>query len=316
MLTQFQRMSSILMIMSVLGLVQSVYADFYVIPVKTKGLNTIKVAPSGGDYQSPVTAMNAISDASASNPYRIVIAAGVYILDAPLYLKPFVDVVGMGDVTIKGAIGGTAISSSAALIHGENNASISHMTIINEGYNATGYSLGMYNDGASPRIHDVTLYAKGGSWNLGMKNIAASAPILSDVSIFAIGGDDAKGMMNNASFPTMRGGSIVADANSSTANDGVYNYPGSRSVFSDVSISVTGSSPINRGVYTDAATTIISHCDITATDTSLYTRNASKVLVSDSVLRTDATTLDTSKNVCFETTNGSGTSLSESCQTP
>lgn len=57
----------------------------------------IVVAKSGGDFTSPIAAMNSIKDASATKRYLIYIAPGVYFLgETPLNFKSYVDVTGAG----------------------------------------------------------------------------------------------------------------------------------------------------------------------------------------------------------------------------
>jgi hypothetical protein len=62
-----------------------------------KYANVIVVATSGGDFTSPIQAVNSITTASASNPYLVKIMPGVYDLGtAPLQMKPHIDVEGSG----------------------------------------------------------------------------------------------------------------------------------------------------------------------------------------------------------------------------
>ena len=57
----------------------------------------IVVAPSGGDFTSPVAAMNSIIDASESKTYLVKIMPGVYdIGSGTVQMKPWVDIEGSG----------------------------------------------------------------------------------------------------------------------------------------------------------------------------------------------------------------------------
>lgn len=58
--------------------------------------NTLTVAPSGGDFTSPLDAINSITDASASNRYVVFVKAGTYVVDQNMALKPFVTLRGEG----------------------------------------------------------------------------------------------------------------------------------------------------------------------------------------------------------------------------
>lgn len=52
--------------------------------------NVVTVAKSGGDYNSPIGALNSIHDADEDNRYTVVIGPGVYHLSGPLVMKPYV----------------------------------------------------------------------------------------------------------------------------------------------------------------------------------------------------------------------------------
>jgi hypothetical protein len=60
------------------------------------------VAPEGGDFTSPVAAMESITDAGDTNPYLVKIMPGVYdIGGATVQMKPYVDIEGSGPHTTK-----------------------------------------------------------------------------------------------------------------------------------------------------------------------------------------------------------------------
>lgn len=94
--------------------------------------NVVIVAKSGGDFQDPIAAVDAISGATAENPFVVKIMPGVYTLTRPLYLKPHVDIEGSGrKVTIltgvlDGQCGGMA---SFGLVNGTTSAEIRSVTI-------------------------------------------------------------------------------------------------------------------------------------------------------------------------------------------
>ena len=66
-----------------------------------KYANVIVVAKSGGDFNDPVSAINSISDASATNPYLIKIMPGVYDIGVTLEIKEFVNIEGSGEAATK-----------------------------------------------------------------------------------------------------------------------------------------------------------------------------------------------------------------------
>ncbi len=98
---------SVTLLFLLVGSFSSLFADFYVIPVVKKVPNVIHVAASGGDFTSPIDAMNSITNASAENPYLIILDSGVYELSgSQLIIKSFVDIVGQGadTTTIRGEV--------------------------------------------------------------------------------------------------------------------------------------------------------------------------------------------------------------------
>ena len=59
--------------------------------------HVIVVAPSGGNFTSPVAALNSITDASETNPYLVKIMPGVYdIGGGTVQMKPYVSIEGSG----------------------------------------------------------------------------------------------------------------------------------------------------------------------------------------------------------------------------
>ena len=139
-------------------------ADFYVISVPTKSLkNVVTVAKGKGQFSDPVAAVNSISDASASNPYLVVIGPGVYTLTQTLAMKEYVDIAGSGEnvTKLQGAISTGSLDASSAIISGANNAALSSLTAENTG--GSTHSIALFNSGASPIVKDVTATASGGS---------------------------------------------------------------------------------------------------------------------------------------------------------
>ena len=87
--------------------------------------NIVTVAKRNGDFSNPLAAMASITDASASNPYLIVIAPGVYNLGGQLVMKEFVNIAGSGKevTTLTGNVSTTSVET-AALVVAANNVSI------------------------------------------------------------------------------------------------------------------------------------------------------------------------------------------------
>lgn len=75
--------------------------------------NIVLVAPSGGDFTDPVSALEAIGTtlpaATAGNRYLVKITPGRYTVLSPVVMQPFVDLEGSGTKTtiLRGALGAT-----------------------------------------------------------------------------------------------------------------------------------------------------------------------------------------------------------------
>jgi len=88
--------------------------------------NIVTVAKANGDFKNPVSAVNSVTDASASNPYLVVIGPGVYTLTQTLVMKEYVEIVGSGEnvTRLEGAISTNSLDASSAVISGANNAAL------------------------------------------------------------------------------------------------------------------------------------------------------------------------------------------------
>lgn len=119
----------------------TVIADFNVLG-RLPGLSTrIKgvavVAQSGGDYESPIDAMNNsmsgdawCSDPSDVNPCLIKIMPGVFALDEPLVMKPYIEVEGSGpNVTVLGISADRSAQYEVIMVNGASNSGIRSLSI-------------------------------------------------------------------------------------------------------------------------------------------------------------------------------------------
>ena len=103
-------------------------------PVAPGYARTLIVAASGGDFTSVQAAVNSITDASATNPYLIWIAPGVYA--ETVTLKPYVHLQGAGrDVTVlQGSItddDGSPTDKATLIL--DSNTSVRDLTVNNSG---------------------------------------------------------------------------------------------------------------------------------------------------------------------------------------
>jgi hypothetical protein len=233
--------------------------------------NVITVAKANGMFTDPVAAVDSITDASATNPYLVAIGPGVYTITQTLEMKQYVDIAGSGEnvTKLKGGISGNFIQG-AAIIRGASNSAMSFLTVENTGGHDC--SLALYNDTASPRIHNVTAIASGGtSSNFGICNYGSSptmtnvksrargtgeglqithgiynanssSPKMVNVTARAHGGGIASGVFNDGSSPTMT--HVTAEASGGIGNNGVANENSSSPMMMDVTATAEGESGV------------------------------------------------------------------------
>ena len=177
------------------------------------------VAKSGGDYTTITAALAAITNASATNPYLVYVAPGVYT--EQVTMKPYVDIQGSGELTTKITFTGSAFVSGGSVVEASN-AELRYMAVENTG--GSTYSTAIYNSSASPRLTHVTATASGGTSNYGVFNASSSSPTMTDVTATASGGSIYNfGVYNSSSSPTIQNSTISATG--ATGNRyGILNY--------------------------------------------------------------------------------------------
>lgn len=165
--------------------------------------------------------MNAITDASASNPYLIKVMPGIYDIGASeIRMKAFVDIEGSGEKV-------TVIKGTQRVIGNyEASSEIRHITLEAHAEGTGGDAAALHNSSNISVAH-VTLIASGGSvYSLGLWNSSPGKPVLTDVTIIVSGGYHAMGVYaNNA-------GSVVTINNSTIQVTAPTNY--SRGVAADM----------------------------------------------------------------------------------
>lgn len=208
--------------------------------------NVITVAKANGNFTDPVAAVSSITDASATNPYLVVIGPGVYTITQTLQMKEYVGIVGSGENVTKltGAIS-TGSSSSSAIISGASNSSLSSLTLENTGGGA--YSIALYNGTVSPTISNVTALVSGGSSNYGVYNYNSSSPTMVDVSATASGGSNNYAVYNSGSSPLMTG--IIATASGGSYSYGIYNSNSSSPTMTNITATASQGTNNTFGVW-------------------------------------------------------------------
>jgi hypothetical protein len=224
--------------------------------------NIITVAKANGMFTDPVAAVNSIKDASADNPYLVVIGPGVYTITQTLQMKPYVNIVGSGEIVTKitGAISTDNSDESSAIISGVNYSALSSLTVENSGGGV--YSIGLYNNGTDPRVSHVTVKASGGGFsNFGVYNCWYSSPTMNNVTVTASGGSNSGGVYNHwHSSPTMN--NVTVTASGANFNTGVHSYYSSPTM-KNVTITASGGSQ-NCGVDNgDSSSTTMNNVTVT-----------------------------------------------------
>lgn len=125
---------------------------------------TIRVAPSGADFDHPVAAIESISkgEPDIDNKILIKVAAGNYTMAEPLYMLRNVDIEGAGvnQTILSGALSTSGGSpSNASIVIGAHDAELRNLSLVNTGGNCL--VIGMYNPSSSPTVRGVSIEATG-----------------------------------------------------------------------------------------------------------------------------------------------------------
>ncbi|MGW8161952.1 MAG: hypothetical protein ACWGN1_06855, partial [Desulfobulbales bacterium] len=184
------------------------------------------VSANGGDFIDPVAAVKSIVDASAANPYLVVIGPGEFTLTETLVMKPFVTIVGSGlEMTrLTGAISSKTPDAASAVVSAADYATVRDLTIENTG---GGYdSIALYNGAGAPLIKNIAAKASGGIWSsIGVFNDIFTSTIMNGVFAIGCGGgnEHCYGVVNSwFSSPTMINVTATASGGKYT-NKGVIN---------------------------------------------------------------------------------------------
>lgn len=273
--------------------------------------NVVTVAKANGKFTDPLAAVNSITDASATNPYLVLIAPGQYTLTTTLVMKPYVDITGSGEnvTLLTGAISTTNPDATSAVVKGANHATLSNLSISNTGGNQ--YSLGIYTTGLgiSARLQQVLATATGGTFNFGVLNVTNSSPIMTDMNVIAGGGGTANaGVVNNInSSPIMTEVNIVV-LGGTIINYGVYNIASSSPIMTGLNTVVSGGTT-NYGVYNDSSSPIIRRSSIAGATDGLANSSATATISQSTILNG----VSGGGYTCVACDNGAGGALNAAC---
>ncbi len=235
--------------------------------VQKKPGRTVVVATSGGDYTSPITAMNSraswCSAPSVSSPCLLKIMPGTYDLaGGTLTMQQYIDIEGSGELaTIITSAVGTESLPPTATVAGASNAEIRFLAIRNTGSNL--YGAGMVNSNSSPRMKHVSIAASGaGTINYGVYNGNSSSPVMNDISVTATGGGSSTAVHNESSSPIMN--SVTASATGAALSNTAVACISSSPEISNSTFSASGGFGAN-GVYLDTSSLTVSNVTVKAT---------------------------------------------------
>ena len=258
-----------------------------------KYARTAVVAKEGGDFTSPLQAMDALSEwcgtPSTNNPCLLMIMPGVYNIGSnSLMMHPYVDIEGSGEGMTK--ISGTIDSGTAGVVVGASNAELRHLTVENAGADNV-YSFVLYNLNVSPKISHVSLHASATGEANAIYN-ETSFLTLSDVTITTSSNNVCRGLMNRDSTTVIMNAKITTGP--ACSGDGIYNdsrsIAGTSLLAKGVDIVVSNLAGQCYGIYNDSGTIELLNSSISAANrpdsyNSIYNRVGNIVRVANSRLQ-------------------------------
>ncbi|MDA9292907.1 pectinesterase family protein [bacterium] len=190
----------------------------------------IWVADDGtGDFTSLSAALASITDATATKPYVIKIAPGVYTETANVAMKDFVDVEGSGQgiTTVKGSCSGIIDLERSTISFGQVNSQIRHLTIEAESnnqcvavYSNQGY-LAPTPSGYSPSMEFVTVLGKGSEGRAIINEL--SELVVANSEVTAEGSSSSSAMYNDNSNVQLLNSTAKA-LGSNTSSWAIWNF--------------------------------------------------------------------------------------------
>jgi hypothetical protein len=227
------------------------------------------VAQSGGDYNSPYSAMNEVAawcgEPSAINPCLIKLMPGEYDnKNATLYMREYVDIEGSGENTTK------IKGNPQFLISGANNAEIRFLSL--EQYGTTqgvAQTIYAYQLTDSFRVTNVSILVYG-SDNAYAISAYNSSPTLTNVTAKSAGSYDNSAFFlanTNGKSPVMNNVRLLASG-ATFRNCGLKILNSTDTTLTNITIVA------DKGIETQKSSVRISNVDITATDTGVYNEDS------------------------------------------
>lgn len=213
------------------------------------------VAQTGGDYTSPVTAMNALAvwcgTPSAANRCLLKIQPGVYDLSGgSLQTQSYVDVEGSGE-------NATVIKSTTSVVQCADNVEVRFLTVESTGGVSTPNAI--YITG-STRLTHLTARTSGGlNDNIGILT-HFGFPILTDVTVDLQIESSAKnwGIVSNVNTNTVTMRNVIITVGNGSTNYGIGAFAG-KLILNNVSTNAFGGGLFNRGIWNSGGTLSITN---------------------------------------------------------
>jgi pectin methylesterase-like acyl-CoA thioesterase len=242
----------------------SLYADFYVIPIAKKMKNIVTVAKSGAQFRDIQQAINSINDANDLNPYVVYVASGIYNVDTPIEMKPYVSLLGSGkkSTIIDAGVSSSQQDGNASAVVSASNVSISNLSVYNYGSGEQFVSGIFSNNGYRVELENVHIEVQG---------------------------DLAYAVYNDASYVNINNSELYATA-VGTASYAIYNRNNSPLNVKNSTLKTFSKSDTVYGIRnTDSDNTKITNCTIEVSTTAdargIYLYNSDNVSILDTQIK-------------------------------
>lgn len=191
---------------------------FYDVSAGVNAKRTVLVSPENAATRSGTGLLNAlaaITDASETRPYLLVMEPGVYdIGDNRLVMKPYVDIRGSGE-NVTTITGSNVDGADGGVVSGADHAELSFLTVENTGTGVGTGAAAIYNFHTSPRISNVTAVVEGLSpGNFAVMNEHSSCVMIDVTAIASNGTGTNYGIYNEYSSPVMTNVTATASGGS------------------------------------------------------------------------------------------------------
>jgi len=296
------------------GLAMAQTTKVVVIPLGADGAkplkNVITVASQNGDFDDPVAAVSSITNASESNPYLVVVAPGVYILNSQLQMKSWVHLSGSGQsvTTLKGNF--LSDEFDEATIELENNSTVSDMYIVGSPIGNRSIAVYNYQKNNTARLERVKLLATGGTLENRGLHSELSSPTLQNIHVTATGNAINYAIRNYRSSPTMAHITAIAEAGSSK-NYAFYNS-GSESTSEIFDLVAQASGTNSYAIHnTNDAAPKIRRSSLKGETGAILLAGGGTVIVTQSSI--EGSVSGTGTTICAATDNGDGVLLGAAC---